>query len=253
MTLAIAERHRLERVRREPKRRHLTVVSVSNLTPKMRRIEFASPELADFVSLSPDDHIKLIVPDPAPPQGVAMRDYTPRAYDAARCVLTIDFALHEAGPATAWALAAKPGDTVDIGRPRGSLIVPDDFDTYLIVGDETALPAIGRRVEVLRAGVPVTTVVVVDGSDEVQNFATRADWRPIWLFRDGDDGARLRDALASWAPPTGDGYVWIAAEARAARRVKDYMLVERRHPKAWLKASGYWVRGLPGESEKFDG
>ncbi|MGO9741429.1 MAG: siderophore-interacting protein [Roseiarcus sp.] len=128
--------------------------------------------------------------------------------------MTIDCALHEAGPATAWALAAKPGDALDIGGPRGSLVAPDDFDAYLLVGDETALPAIGRRVEGLRAGVAVTTVVVVDGPDEVQDFDTRADWRSIWLFRDGDDGARLRDALASWAPPAGDGYVWIAAEAR---------------------------------------
>ena len=98
--------HRTQRIRREPKRRRLTVASAHWVTPKMRRIVLASPELADFASAAPDDHIKLIVPDPASPGGVVMRDYTPRAYDAAGETLTIDFAMHEAGPATAWALGA---------------------------------------------------------------------------------------------------------------------------------------------------
>ena len=254
MTERVTSRHEIQRVRREPKRRRLNVESVIALTPKMRRIVFKSPDLADFVSLGADDHIKIFVPAATASQGTTMRDYTPRAFDAARGALTIDFALHEAGPASDWALGAAPGDTLDIGGPRGSMVLADDFDFYLLVGDETALPAIGRRVESLRPDVPVTTIVVVDGPDEAQTFQTRADWRPIWVFRSDralDDGARLLEAVRRQPAPQGDGYVWIAAEARAARAVKDHLLEERRHPKAWLKAAGYWVRGKSGESEKF--
>ncbi len=247
-------RHAIERVRREPKRRRLTVESVEALTPKMRRIVLTSPELADFVSLGADDHIKVFAPDAGTPQGVAMRDYTPRAFDAVRGALTIDFVLHNAGPASDWARRAKPGDPHEIGGPRGSMVVADDFDFYLLIGDETALPSIGRRVESLRAGVPVTTIVLVDGPDEIQTFDTSADWRPIWRFRSGcgrDDETLLGEALAQWPTPPGDGYVWIAAEARAARTLKTHVLQDRGHPKAWLKAAGYWVRGKAGESEKF--
>ena len=163
--------------------------------------------------------------------------------------------LHDAGPASDWAREARPGDTLDIGGPRGSMVVADDFDHYLLFGDETALPAIGRRVEGLRPGVPVTTIVVVDGPEEAQASETRADWRPVWLFRSeagGDDAGRLLDAVRRWAPPPGDGYVWIGAEAPAARALKTHILEERGHPKAWLKASGYWVQGRAGESEKLD-
>ncbi|MCW2285897.1 NADPH-dependent ferric siderophore reductase [Rhodoblastus acidophilus] len=170
--------------------------------------------------------------------------------------MTLDFALHDAGPATAWALAAQPGDRLAIGGPRGSLVVADDFDAYLLVGDETALPAIGRRLEFFsRASVPVTTLVVVDGPEHVQTFDTKADWTPIWVFRRGahaDDATLLRRALAAWATPQGDAYVWIAAEAGVARRLRDYMLEDRGHPKAWLKASGYWVRGQAGAHEKLE-
>src|SRR5271165_1196722 len=245
--------HRIERIRRESKRRRVTVQRAFLVTPKMRRIEFTSPELADFASPSPDDHVKVFVPDPAAPQGVSMRDYTPRAFDGARSTLAIDFALHEAGPATAWAQNARPGDPLEIGGPRGSQVVADDFDHYLLMGDETALPAIGRQVEGLRPGVPVTTIVVVDDAGEIQTIEARADWRPVWITRSGqsrDDAALLREALDAWAAPKGDGYVWIAAEAQIARALKLHMLEERRHPPAWLKAAGYWVRGKAGESEK---
>jgi NADPH-dependent ferric siderophore reductase len=254
MVIHSAIRHRIERVRQEPKRRRLTVESVTQLTPIMRRVTLSSPELRDFVSRSPDDHIKLFFADAHAPRGEAMRDYTPRAFDAALGLLTLDFALHDAGPATRWALAAQPGDRLVIGGPRGSSIVPDDFDAYLLIGDETALPSIGRRVETLRAGVAVTTIVVVDGPEEVQTFATQADWTPVWAFRDGahrDDGALLRDAARAWQAPAGDVYIWVAAEARVARLLRDEML-DRGHDKAWVKASGYWVKGQAGAADKLE-
>ncbi len=238
-------KHHTFRMRREVRRRNLTVSAVEPITPQMRRIRFSSPELRDFESLAPDDHIKLFFPSPG--NGSAeMRDYTPRAYDRARGELTIDFALHQAGPATAWALAAAPGDALAIGGPRGSHIVDDDFDWYLLVGDETALPAIGRRVEALRPGVPVTTVVIVESDAERQVFATQADWTGLWVTRAGsadDDATLLRGVLRGLRHPAGDGYVWIAGEARLARSLRAFMLDERAHPRPWVKASGYWARG----------
>lgn len=249
-------RHQAERVRQEPKRRTLTVTAIRDITPRMRRIALTSPDLADFASRAPDDHIKLFLPDPTEPSGEAMRDYTPRRFDPERLLLTLDFALHEAGPATRWALAAAPGDRLAIGGPKGSVIVPDDFDWYLLVGDESALPSIGRRIESLRPGVPVTSVVIVEDAADIQHFDTAARHEPVWVLRSGRagaDAALLREALARWRAPEGEGYAWIAAEAQVARAAKAYMLDERAHPKAWLKASGYWVRGAAGATDKMEG
>jgi NADPH-dependent ferric siderophore reductase len=239
-------RHEISRVRHEIRRRTLTVTRIELLTPRMRRIHFASPELTDFRSLSADDHIKLFFPAEGGGEKPVMRDYTPRAFNSAEATLTLDFALHDAGPATQWATQAQVGDTLEIGGPRGSHVVPDDFDWYLFVGDETALPAIGRWTESLRSGVPVTTVVAIADQREVQQIETRADWRPVWVMR-GDqserDGSLMIDALKDFRPPPGDGFVWIAGEASIARGVRTHMLEHHRHPRAWLKASGYWRRG----------
>ncbi len=253
-TTATTPLHGITRVRQEPKRRLLTVSRAWDVTPRMRRVEFTSPDLADFESPSPDDHIKLFVPDANAPSGISARDYTPRMFDTGRCMLAIDFALHEAGPATAWALSAAPGDALQVGGPRGSTVLTDDFDYYVLIGDETALPSIGRRVEGLRGDVPVLTVVIINGPEEVQRFDTKADWRPSWVYRSTDkaDDAALRQAMSALTLPHGDGYVWIAAEARTARSLRDYWLLDRGHPKPWVKSGGYWIAGQPGASEKHD-
>jgi NADPH-dependent ferric siderophore reductase len=246
--------HAITRMRHETRRRLLTVAEVERITPLMQRIRLTAPDLDDFTSSAPDDHVKLFFPEkPDQPDGaLVMRDYTPRRFDPITRMLTLDFALHEAGPATAWALGAKPGDTLQIGGPRGSMIVTDDFDWYLLIGDETALPAIGRRIEELRPGVPVISIALIDSAAERQHFSTSAAWTPLWVERrgrEGDDTALIQAALAEVQLPAGDGYVWIAAEAMTARALRRTMAETRGQPEAWMKASGYWVQGEPGAHE----
>jgi NADPH-dependent ferric siderophore reductase len=247
------QRHATTRIRHEVRRRMLTVSSTELLTPRMRRFGFTSPELHDFVSASHDDHVKLFFPADGNGSETCMRDFTPRRFDRSPGMLVIDFALHEAGPATRWAISAQVGDTLEIGGPRGSSVVPDDFDWYLLVGDETALPAIGRRVEELRAGVPVTSFVLME-TGEAQHFQTRAIWTPRWIARDGslDDAALLRTALADYALPGGDGFVWIAAEASVARSMRNHIIEDLGHPRQWTKAAGYWKRGQADVHEKIE-
>jgi NADPH-dependent ferric siderophore reductase len=98
----------IRRVRHEAKQRRLIVDRLTAITPKMLRVTLAGAELAGFMSLGFDDHIKLFFPNETKSESEStdrppMRDYTPR-YDPDAGVLHIDFAIHDAGPATDWAL-----------------------------------------------------------------------------------------------------------------------------------------------------
>lgn len=249
-------RHAVTRMRHEgARRRTLTVAGTEMLGAHMLRIRFASDDLADFDSPSPDDHVKLFLPgagrdaDGRP----AMRDYTPRAWDKAAGTFVLDFALHEAGPATAWATAAQPGDTIQIGGPRGSQVLSDDFDWYLLIGDETAIPAIARRIEGLRAHVPVTALIAAEGPDDRFDLPEREGLDVRWSFRsDGaGDTVRLADQIGDTLPP-GEGFVWIAAEASVARALRSHVIDVLGHPRAWVKAAGYWTRGQADAHERIE-
>lgn len=241
---------RIERRRFDTRRRQLTVTASDRITPAMLRLTLEGPDLADFQSLSPGDHIKVFVPDGA--GGTAMRDYTPRRYDTAARRLVLDFALHDAGPATVWAMNARPGDLLEIGGPRGSQIISGPIAQWLLIGDETALPSIGRRIEEMATDVPVTSLVAVPGPEDEQRIGTAARHRAIWVHRsDPADPAPLLEALRDIALPPGT-FAWIAAEGGVTRALRAHLLEERGHPKEWLRASGYWVMGQADATEKFD-
>jgi NADPH-dependent ferric siderophore reductase len=261
------------RVRHETKMRLLQVREVSRLTPKMVRIVVGGEALAGFVSAAHDDHVKLffpqpgqdkpVLPTPTPngpvyPDGAARpaaRDYTPRCYDAAANTLTIDFVLHGEGPAMSWAAQARPGQFLGVGGPRGSFIVPDDFDWYLFVGDETAVPAIGRRLEELPASARAIAVVEVADPAEQQPFQTRTRLEMHWLHRTGAAAGNhllLQRALTELALPPGDGYAWVAAEASAAKALRRYLVDQRGLPKDRVKAAAYWKLGAVAVHETYD-
>ncbi|TPE47468.1 siderophore-interacting protein [Amaricoccus solimangrovi] len=234
-------KHEIVRLRHATRRRRLTVRTVSLVTPGMVRVVLEGPELEGFASAGFDDHVKLFLPGEAEP---LRRDYTPRRHDAEAGTLALDFAIHEAGPATRWAMEAKLGDGLEIGGPRGSVVVSDSFDWWLMIGDETALPAIGRRVEEAAPGARLLTLVAVTGPEEEQRFDTAGDHRAHWVHRPEEraaDPEPLLDALAKLDWPEGEGFVWIAAEAGVTKALRAHVLDIRGHPKQWLRASGYWL------------
>ncbi|MFE8873650.1 siderophore-interacting protein [Acetobacter persici] len=240
----------IRRVRHELIKRSLEVLAVERLTPHMIRITLGGPELAGFISSSPDDHIKIFIPglDGAPTR----RDYTPRHYDPQNGTLLLDFVNHHGGPAAAWARAAKPGDRLEIGGPRGSQVVSGPIKQWLLIGDETALPAIGRRVEELPAQTSVTTLIAVPGAEDEQVFASASRHAAHWIHRpmeQADAAAGILAVLKKLEIPDRT-FVWVGAEARVARVVRQYLLDERKVPAQWIKASGYWMKGQADASVK---
>jgi NADPH-dependent ferric siderophore reductase len=275
--LSPAAERTVRRVRHETKLRLLEVKSATRITPKMLRITVGGDDLAGFVSAAHDDHVKLFFPQPGQAKPVlptsspngpvypadaprpAARDYTPRRYDAAAKTLAIDFVLHGDGPATSWAAQARPGDFLGVGGPRGSFIVPDDFDWYLLAGDETALPAIGRRLEELPPGARTLVVVEVADAGEEQRFDARARVDALWLHRSragftGKSGntSLLQQAIAGLSFPPGDGYAWVAAEAATAKALRRHLVDERGVRKDRVKAAAYWKRGAVAVHETYD-
>ncbi|KKX33318.1 siderophore-interacting protein [Rhizobium sp. LC145] len=241
----------IERVRHELKRRSLTVTHIEDVTPNMKRIMLTGDSLVDFVSLAPDDHVKIFVP--VEDGSEEHRDYTPRLYDNAARTLTIDFALHEAGPVTQWAIGARPGDALTVGGPRGSAVVSPTVRQWLLIGDETALPAIGRRIEESGPETEITVIAAVAGPAEEQEFKTKAQVTCHWIHRplcEATDVARLLDQLRRTEIKP-EIFVWIAAEASVVRALRVH-LMERGLPTGWLKASGYWVKGKADATEKFE-
>jgi NADPH-dependent ferric siderophore reductase len=267
-----ASERSVRRMRHEPRLRLLEVVEVQRITPRMLKIVLGGA-LDGFVSPGFDDHVKLFFPAPGevrplmPPipstepvrveeaRKPIARDYTPRDYDASAGRLAIEFAIHDSGPATDWAAQARPGQSLGVGGPRGSFIIPMDFDCHLLVGDETALPAIGRRLEELPAGGRAIVVAEVDSITEQQVFNSAAQVDIVWVHRKGaqcGSVGRLLDAVRALTLPGGDVFAWVACESAVAKALRLHLVAERGISKERVKAAGYWKRGAVAVHEKHD-
>src|SRR2546426_3121875 len=137
--------------RRSPPRR-VVVARVQTLSPAMRRITLAGAELAGFAASAPASYVKLIFPEPGErepvppspdgPRAMNMRTYTPRRFDAQALELDVDFVLHGVGPASNWAEQAQPGQPLLLMGPGPGYTTDPDTSSYLLIGDDSALPAI---------------------------------------------------------------------------------------------------------------
>ena len=234
----------IERVRHDLKLREVTVARINRVSPVFASITFQGEALADFTSLSFDDHVKFMFNDASGEQ--VRRDYTPRRVDTDAREIDIEFALHGHGGAAEWARNATVGQRAIIGGPRGSMILPLAMDWHLLIGDDSALPAVTRRLEELPADARVDAVLLVGAADR-RVLVTRADARIHWV--DSDDA--LFQVLKDLPLQPGAGLAWGGGEAALMARVRQ-VLVETGMPRQATKVSAYWKRGVADHHERLD-
>lgn len=235
--MTLTTRRTLIRVRHEARRRKLLVTAVTQPSPNFISVTFSGEELDSFRSDSFDDHVKFMLE--AADGGMVMRDFTPRSFNAARRELTLEFALHQHGPASDWARSAQAGMHAVIGGPRGSTIIPQDYDWHLLVGDASALPAIHRRLEELPAGTRGHVIAYVADQADAREFAGAAALTVTWVH----SPAALLAAVRGLALPQGDGFAWGAGEAAAMAGLRDILHNEKGVPRDAMRISAYWKQG----------
>src|SRR4051794_23713819 len=241
--------------------RRVEVVEVVDLTPRMRRVRLAG-DLSDLPVAGPTDHAKLFFPVAAgeeppepqvstrglvqPPAGAPRpsREYTLRRHDPAAGTVEVDLVRHGAGLAGTW--AEDPRGALWLYGPRSSAVV-EPRDWYLLGGDETALPALGRWIDQVPP-VPVHVVVeVADAAEEAYLGEVPPHVTVDWRHRDGaapGTTTLLDDGVAAFTPPAGEGFAWMGAEAGALRPVRRRLRALL--PSAAVDLDGYWRRGVAG-------
>ncbi|MDA0179575.1 siderophore-interacting protein [Solirubrobacter phytolaccae] len=214
-----------------------TLKDTLEVTPRMLRLTFEVPGAAQ--DGRPDDWLQIFFGEPGDHEN--RRNYTVRALRPGEVV--VDFALHAGGLAATWAREARPGAELVWIETEGGYDPPPDAQWQLLVGDLTALPAIGRIVEGLPAGTRAKVVAEVFDEADRQEWQTEADLDVRWLHGSGDGaaGSRLDDVVRSCPDPFEDGYVWMAGETRTVRSARRYLRHELGVDRTRYSLTGYWL------------
>ena len=264
------------------------------LSPRFVRITLRGDALADFAPWGLDQRIKVVLPmarfaenrgladfglldepTPHPSDWYArwkaldedarnvLRTYTPSAIRADRREIDVDFFLHEpAGPASAWAASARAGDPLVLTGPDARMgwtgygihWTPGDARRFLLVGDETAFPAIRNIVATLPGDARAHVIAGVgDAADDVLT-GTLPPGVTAARVRHGEGDDALLGAVREWIRGHGLGRgraqtedsglaVWLAGESGVVTGIRRHLVHEAGVPKERVSFLGYWRRG----------
>lgn len=283
--------------------------AIISLSPSLARFVFSGTDIAQMRTLAADQRIKLFFPSAngQPPQlpkhgswqearrgldaqsSPPMRTYTIRDLRREVLEVDVDFVLHGVnGPASAWATHARIGDRLQMvapnlafdGDPGGyEWQPPNNLRELLLVGDETALPAIAGILEqmvVEHPDVPVQAFIEVpceqDCVDLTCSTATELNWLPRDVLND-DHGEAMIHAVRELArlprvqleqrstaaledvdieqqilweraqSSNGEFHAWIAGESAAVMNIRRFLVQERGLDRKALTLMGYWRAG----------
>jgi NADPH-dependent ferric siderophore reductase len=189
-----------------------------------------------------------------------VRTITVRSADAAARELAVDIAVHgDHGAAGPWAANARPGQPAYLMGPSGAYSPDPAADWHLMVGDETALPAISVALEALPSNaIGQVFIEVADPADEIP-LAAPDGVQINWILRGGradlvgeeraGDHSPLVEAVktAHWLP--GQVHAFVHGEAQAVmHNLRPYIRKEHGVDAKWASISGYWRRGRTEET-----
>lgn len=251
-----------------------TVIAVDRPAPNLVRVVMGGEGLARFEPNGfTDAYVNVAIPPVGAPyrapfdldevgarfgpeQRPHRRRYTVRRWNAAVRELTLEFVVHgDEGVGGSWAASAAPGDVLVFTGPGGGYRPDGEVGLHLLVGDESALPAIAASLEALRPTARAIVRIVVDGPRHEVALASPARMDLRWLHRTGDtaeDERLLVDTVADLTlpDPTLPGsrvQAFVHGEAAEVRAIRRHLLVERGMPRADLSCSPYWRRHLTDE------
>lgn len=249
------------RVRREPPRfRVVEVTRVEPRSPHMTRFTLAGPALAGFDPGLPAASLRLLLPGDttelelptwagnefllADGSRPIIRTLTPLQYEPDLLSIDVEIVSHTHGPLSDWADTAKAGDGVAVSGTARGYEIDQSARSFLIAGDESALPAMSVLLEALPPEADVQVLVEVRHLDARLDLpahlgATIQWFKPAPGTRPGDS---LVVAVAK-VPLDGDVRVWAAGEAAAMQRIRRYLFGEHALPRSRAVVRGYWKHG----------
>ncbi|WP_017573752.1 siderophore-interacting protein [Nocardiopsis halotolerans] len=245
------------------------VVRTERLSKHFVTVTLGGAELADFAFLGRDQFVRLFLPRagqerlhmPAsadkrwfeqlrampPSRQPHVRSYSVRRFDAEALEMDVEFVDHgDAGPASAWASAAVPGDEAGLLADGVYYLPPEDADWQLLVGDESAVPALVSILEQAPADLRALVYLEVPSPDDVRTLPRLPGVEVHWLPREDAHavpGQLALETVRAAELPEGRPYCFLAGENALPTGLRRTLVREHGVPKEDIAFIGYWRHG----------
>ncbi|MCI1224894.1 siderophore-interacting protein [Bifidobacterium sp.] len=209
----------------------------------MKRVSFSSPDQLPESLFEPAAWMRLWFPVGFCRE--VQRGYTVAGYAPDRSRVDVSFYLHQtSGPAASWALHVHAGSMLNASLAGSRPFTVDEHCSgVLLVGDETAYPAIRAIVDSLPER--VRAYVLLTGRHDLTRFIECNERVKAWYVptqKTLHAFMKLKDKLQIDSAEPGVWRCWAAGESSMMRAIRASIRHVGSLPKDDAYVQGYWVR-----------
>ncbi|NNF63222.1 MAG: siderophore-interacting protein [Acidimicrobiia bacterium] len=247
-------------IRREPPPLVPVVVAARDeLTPRLLQLTFEGDGLATMAAPEPASSVRLLVPSPGTDELVtpkwngnefllddgtrpALRTFTPLRVDRDAGRLDLQIVRHPGGAVSTWAEHATLGAEAAISGPGSGYTIDEDAERFILLGDETAIPAISDLLGVIPHDAAVEVHIEIVQPDARLPLSEYPNASVTWHV--GDEGAvpggRLVEVVHGFDGLLETTRLWAAGEAASMHAIRKHVFKSLHVPRSQATIRGYW-------------
>lgn len=230
----------------------------------MIRVTIGGDALRGFEMPDPAGSVRLLLPEPgagtidmpewngnefrhADGSRPMIRTLTPRHHRPSEDELDVDVVIHGNTPLATWATSATVGTPVAMSGPGRGYGIDSSAARFVLVGDESAVPAIAQLMETIPQGTPVTVIVEMADPSARIPLPDRGGVQVAWLDLPADEapGTAMDEAVRA-ADISDETNIWVAGEAAGVQAIRRHLFDGRSVPRSRAVVRGYWKHGRDG-------
>ena len=168
-----------------------------------------------------------------------VRTFTPLRVDNDAGRMDLEIVRHDKGAVSGWAETVSPGEPAAVNGPGRGFELPDGTTRLLLLGDETALPAVAQLMEWMPPEVEIEAHVEVVADDAVVGMPD--DDAVTWHVSDPPGAALAEMARSLTADDLPDTtHLWAAGGASAVQAIRSHLFDDLGFARSRATVRGYW-------------
>lgn len=225
----------------------------------MLQLTFEGEGLRTLTETEPAASVRLLVPSPgvntletpawngnefllADGSRPALRTFTPLRVERNSGRLQLQVVRHHGGAVATWAEDAALGSEAAISGPGSGYTIDEDAERFLLLGDETAIPAISDLLQALPDSVTIEAHIEIVQSDAQLALPDHPGATVTWHVNEDEasPGSELVGVAGAWHGLPDTTRLWAAGEAASMQVIRKHLFKTHGVARSQASVRGYW-------------
>ena len=234
--------------------REVKISKITKLSTNFKIVTFTGDDLNDFPTLKDGGYVKLLFSEkPLDLSYQFVRPFTIKNFSREKLELEILFTNPQSssGLASKWSQKIKINDKILISGPGSNKPLSLLSKWYLFIGDFTALAAISIYLKNLDKKSRGLAIIEIKSKKDKIELEKPANFEIKWVLSSKvNNFYQYKNKLQNITWLSHQPYVWAACEFELMKKLRNFLIKDKKILKENIYISSYWKKGLDQEEHK---